>query len=166
MPGLFTISSTFFVSLLTRLGVKPPPSEGFSLINTVQPVSIVDIDTTLPVVTTSMLLGVPGTAGPLAAPAAGTLLATTGALNAGNYNVTVWVGLTTAAGAGDFIIARRNAADAADIWRQQNKLSDATEGTFARTFQASLSLNERFSVRVAAGGAANIESNIWYQLVT
>lgn len=162
---LTSITSTFFVSLLNRLGCKPPPPEGFDLINTVQPVTLVDSDISLPVIATTMLCDVPATTGEQAVPGAGVLLADTGALPAGNYNVLITVGLKAVAGGCDFIVERRNAANAANVWRQVRNLNVNGLAMFEQQFQARLSINERIRVETAVGGTSTVEANIWVQLV-
>src|SRR5437879_1036974 len=86
-PSLSEITANFFVNLINRLGVRPPPADAFLLSNVVTPVSIVDADISIPAQLTTFLLDVPFTAGELLAPVANTVLADTLAQPAGNYNV-------------------------------------------------------------------------------
>lgn len=119
MPSLARITNTFFVSLINRLGVRPPFAEGFTLTNTVQPVSIVDTDVSISAFTTSPELNAVFSGGELAAPAINATLADTGAQAAGVYNATILIGNDEqSANARTVRVRRRNAADSADIWSQ------------------------------------------------
>lgn len=167
MVHLTSITNTFFVNLLNRLGVKPPPPEGFDLINTVQPVSIVDTDIQLPVITTSMLLDVPVTTGEKAAPGAAVVLADTGALPAGTYNIHVTAGLSqTAVGSADFAVQRRDAANAANIWRQVHMIQFTGQTDYQWSAQVKLAVNERIRLITENASLATIEANLWFQQVS
>jgi hypothetical protein len=169
MPGPFlsNITATFFVNLINRLGVRPPPPDGFDLINTVQPVSIVDSDITLSAVTTTLLLDTPFTEGILTGPASGTLMADTGAQAVGNYFVLVVVGgdgSTTVPGS--VVLARRNAANNADVWAQVITWGSALYITPTFKFPGRIVLlaGERLIVRVGAtsmGVAQTAQASIW-----
>lgn len=161
MPSLASITATFFVNLINRLGVRPPPDEGFLLSNVVQPVSIVDADIAIPAVLTTQVLGTPFSTGIQAAPGAGVLLADTGVQPAGNYSVLILVGVRNVAGGCDFVIERRNAANAANIWRQVGTLHLTNNGTYQVSFTARLELNERFRIETDTGGTNTIEANLW-----
>ncbi|MFI5176716.1 MAG: hypothetical protein ACHQKY_17790, partial [Terriglobia bacterium] len=105
---LTSITNTFFVNLLTRLGVKPPPADGFDLINTVQPVSLVDSDITLPTFQSTQLIDTPFTAGVQVAPAIGTILADTLAQAGGNFVAYISLSCDSPANdIADMIVARR-----------------------------------------------------------
>lgn len=162
-PSLSQITANFFVNLITRLGVRPPPDSAFLLSNVVQPVTIVDTDIAIPAVTTTQLLDGAFSQGVQAAPGAAVLLADTGPQVAGNYNVLILVGSPNAAGGGtDYIVERRNAANAANIWRQVGSLTNGTQGVIvALAFQAKLLLNERIRVETSTGGTGAIEVNIF-----
>lgn len=119
MPSLARITSTFFTSLINRLGVRPPPDEGYLLSNVVTPVSLVDSDITLSAQVTTLNCSSPATQGELAAPVAATLLADTGPLAAGTYNVLLMAGASIGGNFNiDFRLQRRDAANAATIWGQ------------------------------------------------
>lgn len=159
---LTSISSTFFVNLLNRLGVKPPPADGFDLINTVQPVSIVDVDVAIPVSITPPLIDTVFSTGEQAAPAIGTVLADTGALAAGNYTFMIAVGTDGVGGTErSFRVQRRDAANATNIWTQ---IFSAGGGTSANMFELRcvLAANER--IRVTVGPTAMVgvcQASIW-----
>lgn len=164
---LTSISSTFFTNLLNRLGCKPPPPDGFDLINIVQPVSIVDADISIPAVATPQLIDTVFTQGNQVNPPAGTLLADTGPQVAGNYNVYVQCGvdLGTQATLG-WVLARRNAANNADIWSMNFQTGSAGSAPSLLPFQLRVVLqaNERIVIRsgVAAPGAGvNVLGNLW-----
>lgn len=161
MLHLSSITATFFVNLINRLGVRPPPPDGFDLINSVQPVSIVDSDITIPVGFSTPLLDIPASNGNILGPGASVVLADTGALaTAGNYTFTILIG-TDSAAAGFADIARRNAANSLDIWSQH-------VGTLALGYAQPLVLrsvinaSERLVVRASpAGLGGNWQASIW-----
>ena len=169
MPGPFlsSITNTFFVNLINRLGVRPPPPDGFDLINTVQPVTIVDSDISIPAILTTQLLDAPFSGGLIATPAAGAVLADTGQLPVGTYLVLITAGIANLSATGaDIIIARRNAANAADVWRQCLVLNLGV--TSLVVFQATVKIlaNERIRVTEQLVGSASVEVNIWVQQIT
>ena len=166
---LSSISNTFFVTLLNRLGVRPPPADGFDLINVVQPVTLVDSDIVLPVQHSTQLLDLPFTAGELTAPAINTVLADTGPQISGNYQVLIFVNFFDSAAAAIPIVslARRNAANAADIWAQNiyGNSSVAAPAGFNLTYQFRLVLQTSERLRltnlVAGGALQKYHANIW-----
>jgi hypothetical protein len=169
MPALARITNTFFVNLVNRLGIRPPPPEGFELTSVVTPVSIVDSDISVPVISTTQLLDTPATAGEQVAPAPGATLADTGQLAAGTYNLMVTCSCDfLTAGTLALRISRRNAADAADVWTQL--LTIASSGSSYLLFQVSVRLlvNERIRLLTAGASPAGstVGGNIWVQLVT
>jgi len=167
MPFLARITNTFFVTLINRLGVRPPPPEGFELSNVVQPVSIVDSDIAIASVATTPLLGTPGTIGQSAAPADTTVLADSGALAAGNWDARVVIDSDDNITTGEFcLIQRRNAADAANIWSQL--VWCGGHGRVDFSFRTALALNERIRV-VKQGNAAPgtvYQASVWTTLST
>lgn len=146
MPYLSHITSTFFTNLINRLGVRPPPPDGFDLINTVQPVSIVDSDITLSAVTSTLLLDTPFTAGEQAAPAADTVLADTGAQAAGNYFARISWSATDGLNAVGIKIQRRNAANAANIWEDRINVPNGQSADGESNIRLVLQTNERLRV--------------------
>lgn len=166
---LTSITSTFFINLLNRLGCKPPPPEGFDLINTVQPVSIVDSDISLPIVATTIPIDTVFTNGEIASPAANVVLADTGALIGGNYNALVMVGGDQAAAWGfDFRLQRRDAANAVSIWSQVFQLTNNNEGFLVLPFTFRAQVNERLRVITANAATAGttVQASIWLQQVS
>jgi hypothetical protein len=163
MPSLSQISNNFFLNLINRLGVRPPPPESFLLSNVVQPVTIVDSDISLPAILTTQTLDTASSTGPQAAPAAGTLLADTGALSAGIFSFFVSIGINAGANQCDFILGRRNAANAAYVWRQQGCVSPTGIGFITFSFTAKMLASERLRIEeLAAGGAlTSVEANIF-----
>lgn len=163
MPQLARITSTFFTNLITRLGIRPPFSEGFEMSNVVTPVSIVDSDITLQAITTSILLAAPYTAGSSATPAAGTVLADTGAQSAGNYVILVTYGADFAVSVNTnaFEIQRRDAANAANIWTIMSSIAAGSQG-FIQSLNVTLALNERIRVvQYQNSPGSNIKANVW-----
>jgi len=161
MPSLSKISANFFVNLITRLGVRPPPAEAFLLSNVVQPVSIVDSDISIPAVLTTQILDTPFTAGAQAAPAVNFIMADTGAQPAGNYQLYIFVGTQTAGGGGDFAIERRDAANAANIWTQLASVLPTGSNTFQLSATLKLQLNERLRIRCTVGAGGTWQASIW-----
>jgi len=163
MPFLARITNTFFINLINRLGVRPPPPEGFELSNVVQPVSIVDVEGTIPTSSSTAIMDTPFSGGEVAAPAADATLADTLAQPAGNYFVIVMIG---SGGEGLSVpkrLRRRNAADAADVWSQ---LVDGGSlgNPFMFSFRITLLLNER--LRISNGPTASTvgslhQASIW-----
>jgi hypothetical protein len=171
MIHLTSITNTFFATLLDRLGCKPPPPEGFDLINTVQPVSLVDSDIALPVITTSQLLDTASTIGLQANPAINTVLADTMALPAGNYLITVLISMADDTVAGAVALQRRNAANADNIWQHvfQSGIGTniGTPNNLQLSLRVRLAVNERIRVMVyqATGATAKYQATIWSQPV-
>lgn len=160
MPSLSQISANFFVSLINRLGVRPPPAEAFLLSNVVQPVSIVDSDISLSAVATTQLLDAPLSAGELVAQAAATVMADTGAMPAGNYTLFINLGVSGAGGM-DINIVRRNAANTADIWSIYLGLPNVYNTQIP--IRVTLNLNERIRIvnQAAVPGGVRNQASIW-----
>jgi len=146
MPGLYQITANFFLGVINRLGVRPPPPEAFLLSNVVTPVTIVDTDIAIPAFNTTPALGAPFTQGPIAAPAAGTLLADTGAqLASGTITVTIFGAAALEPSGTTVLIQRRNAANAANIWETAANIG-IQGGNFPFSLQVPILLNERLRV--------------------
>jgi hypothetical protein len=152
MPALGRISEKFFTNLITRLGIKPPFSNGFEMSNVVTPVSIVDQDISLSTVQSpGPLLDLPFTNGDFTAPAVGTVLADTGPQSAGDYFVRILVGSDGAQNNPLFVeIARRNAANNGDLWKAYVPIGSGSMITlpFDMVARIRLNVNERLVVRV------------------
>lgn len=167
MPSLSAITATFFVTVINRLGIRPPPAEGFLYSNVVQPISIVDSDIAIPTVVTTQLLDAPFTAGLQVAPAINTVLADTGAQVAGNYQAYVMISVVDAAVLPQLAIQRRDAANAANIWSSElyanNGVGAAAYEFYTFSWRIALQLNERLRVlnTVAGGAASRYQANIW-----
>lgn len=166
MPGYFAITSNFFVNLITRLGVRPPPVDGFSLVNTIQPISIVDADIAIPAVVTPPLFNTaPFTAGRLTNPAVNTIIADTGQLAVGNWAFLIMLAVSDTS-APDILIEHRDAANASNIW-SQSIFADVIAAVdlinrqyvIAKSFQ----VNERLRLRtnVGSGVSSAYHANIF-----
>lgn len=164
MPTLAQITNTFFVSLITRLGVRPPPAEGFLLSNIVQPVTLVDSDISLSAVLTTQILGAP-VSGSQAAPAVNTVIADAGALAAaGTYQFTFFLATEGETGNREMVIARRNAANAADVWAAS--IVAAAGGLAPFNLTMTMGVSERVVVRMGSGLAATGGSNYHASIFT
>jgi hypothetical protein len=169
VASLSRITATFFVSLINRLGIRPPPAEGFQISNVVQPVSIVDSDISIPAVLTSILLDQNVfTQGELTSPAAGLLAADTGAQPAGTYLCYIILSQDVAITSScSYRLQRRDAANAATIWGQLLSTGSTGSNYFAQGVFIRLLLNER--LRLLVDNATNLgvyQASIWLQLVT
>jgi hypothetical protein len=161
MPDLARITATFFVSVINRLGIRPPFANGFEMSNVVQPVSIVDSDITLSAISTAQTIDTPATQGQVASPVGGTLLADTGQLLNGTYSVFIQIGKAVNNSA-DFLIQRRNAANAANIWEMMGSLEISGPGNLTYSLSCILQLNERIRViEFNNAGVTTVEANIW-----
>ena len=165
MPELVPITNNFFVNLINRLGLKPPPGLGWLFSTVVQPVSVVDSDVTLSAIATTQILDTPFTQGEVASPVgANALLADTGAQPAGNYSVFIMVGGDNGVAFGaDFRIQRRDAANAANIWSQELLIDSAGTPNFVTSMTVTLATNERIRVitKAAASVGVSLQASIW-----
>lgn len=172
MPQIARITSTFFTNLISRLGIRPPFSEGFEVSNVIQPVSIVDSDITFSALSTTQSLGTPFTVGALGAPAAGTVLADTGAQNAGIYQLFIVMSAGDGVGTPAMDLQRRDAANAANIWVQRfwgmGGGPNGQSGTAPMSFRVELAASERIRVTVgpAGGAGSGYQASIWLTPVT
>ena len=149
--------------------MRPPPADGFDLINVVQPVTLVDSDIVLPVTQSTILMDLAFTAGALGAPAINTVLADVGPQLAGTYNILVLASAMDAAAVANPQIAlqRRDAANAANIWEQRFLFSATAGGPtqlqILQQFRVQLQTNERIRIinTVAGGAASTYHANIW-----
>lgn len=165
MPSLSRITATFFVGLITRLGVRPPPPEGFQISNVVQPVSLVDADVSIPVVSSVPMIDSPFTAGEVA-DGANVVYADTGAIAAaGTYTFTILVGANSAAAdipSPDFRIQRRDAANAVSVWSQYFSIAARTAVPWKLVIRTNVLAGERIRVISASAGALSVvQVSIW-----
>lgn len=156
LQGDPTVQGLNLQTLLDRLGVKAIVRHVYEPL--VLPVAIVDAAAvSLSATVTPQTLGLPVSQGIITAGAAGALLADTGQLAAGNWNIAVLLASTEpAGGTGNMVIARRNAANGADIWAEL-----LSAGYFS--LRVTVALNERILVRMNRVAAANIDyqASIW-----
>jgi len=167
MPELVPITNNFFVNLINRLGLKPPPGLGWLMSTVVMPVSIVDTDIALQATVTSIVLDTPFTAGVQTAPAVGFILADTGAQVAGNYALHVEFSTNGAAAVSAIVaLERRNAANAANIWTHLWSVSAAGGATMERNVTVLLAASERIRVEVLFMSAGlDMQASIWLQKI-
>ena len=152
MPSIGRIQSTTFQALLTQLGITRN-NIPFDLRSEVSPVVLVG--------GTVSFVAAPGppyrvtdvfTAGVLTAPAAGDVLADTGQLPAGAYNLDVFF---TGPIINDYDLQWRDVANGANLVSQRWTILARTNVHISTRFQVDND-NERFRVvLVGAGGAGN-----------
>lgn len=164
-PFLSSITATFFVNLINRLGVRPPPPDGFDLVNTVQPVSIVDSEAGIISADTSQLLDVPFSAGTQTNPGTGFVLADTGPQNAGNWLLFMLLQGIDAGGNPSISVQRRDAANATNVWVQQiiGTVTGSLQGLIPLKMRVVLQQGER--VRLVTSGPTTagslFQASIW-----
>lgn len=147
LPSLSQITATFFTSLITRLGVRPPPAEAFLLSNVIQPVSLVDADISIPVTVSDPVFSAPNSAGLTTGPVVNTVLADTGQLAAGNWQFEVWMSFYDSAANMRLQLQHRDSANAANLWSHTVSVRTGGQGiTQVFKWAQSLSLNERVRV--------------------
>ena len=163
MPSLSAITSTFFLTLINRLGVRPPPPQGFQLINTVQPVSIVDADISIPAIVSTQTLDSANSEGIQTAQADGTLLADSGAKDVGEYLVFIMAMFFDTTIYPRVAIQRRDSANAVTLWQQQ--VAGAASSPVNLQLSARIRLEQGERIRVIQVGAASVtcqsQANIW-----
>lgn len=163
-PFLSSITNTFFVNLINRLGVRPPPPDGFDLLNTVQPVSIVDSDIGIVSAQSTQLLDVPFSTGSQVNPGTGFVLADSGAQNAGNWLIYSIIQGIDAGGNPTIAIQRRDAANATSIWTQ-NLIGTVTGALQGYIWSARVVLQQGERIRIMTNGATTVNSifqaNLW-----
>jgi len=145
MPELFDVSTTSFDSLLIRAQVRllAPRANLWQLSNIVTPVAIVDSGVTL---TANVNVGPQlfATEGELFNAAIGALMADTGQLAAGDWEIQVHVTSDIMASPSAMEHQHRNAANAADIWQFKKWTRGGNDAYFS--FRETFLLNERFRV--------------------
>lgn len=170
-PAVLPIGNQGFPDLLNRLGIQPPLVAPFwYLSNVIQPVSLVDQEVDITTIASPVLFGgLPSSAGFINNPAANAILADTGQLPAGNYDLKVWVSLySDTTGNGAMVLERRDAANAANIWSAEIMACAAGASSFQnieRTLSVPLQENERFRIRnvVALAGTATVQATIFQE---
>ncbi len=152
MPEIGKIQSTNFQALLTRLGITRNQVP-FALQSEVVPAVLVGGEVEFVVVpppayeVTDVF-----TAGQLTNPAGGTILADTGPLPRGPYNLNIFI---SAAENNVYTFELRNAADAADLWTQLiGSIERQLTNLQLRIFVAND--NERFRIRTFGGSNVGI----------
>jgi len=150
---------TSFPNVIRRLLARYS-GESFDLGLTVHPVTIVDTDISLSAISNTAPLNIPATEGDKAAPAADTLLADTGALDEGTWDITIGL---FANEANSFLIQRRNAANTANVWQFRYRWSDSGRPFPLQNLRVVVNQDERIRVvneGIAAGGTT-YAAHIW-----
>ena len=148
-----------FQGLLNRLGVRGVTTLDF--LPHILPVAIVDGQVSA-VATSSPPLDTPFTAGELTSPVANTRLADTGALVAGQYNITLAL---MSGDINNIRLRRRNAADNADIWSQRLAVAQTPGAFLTLQLRLILAAGERVVVEIVSPAVLNsvYQASIWVQ---
>lgn len=158
MESIFNITTTSFLNTLRRLGISKIPV--FRLVNTVQPVALVDasvqISTNIPV------CDIPYTAGVLDGPVGTTVLADTTAQVAGSYDIKI-IGSNDAPSAMRCYLKRRNFNNTADVWSQFMVFTANTNTVV--DMRIVLGESERLRIEMASAGSAGnkYQASIWLE---
>lgn len=161
MPKIWPVLSQAFTGLFVRLGIQAVPSgQQWFLSDTIIPVAMVDTDVTLvsvSVPTTKTFV----TEGEFTNSADGILLADTGALAAGVYEVQTLVGCSESNTCGARL-QHRDAANAATLWQGLYILRQNGGAIVDSTVVKAIVANERFRLIQfgAIGVASTIQSSI------
>lgn len=153
-------------SLLSFFGLTADGREDLSVnvVGEVLPTVLVGSLVTLSANSTPMVHGVPYTIGESVAPAANTVLADTGPLAAGTYNVRLIVsGLNvTASWRSDFRLQRRDAANLANIWSQVFQVWEGAP-IYDAVFAITVAANERIRIITVAATSAGepVQASLW-----
>lgn len=145
-------------SIFSRLGLKN--FGAWFISDTVQPVSIVDSEVTLTAIAAPPAYGTPATTGEAINPAAGQLLADTGALAPGNYFLRFFNSGTANAA---YRLHRRNAANAADIWAVRFDVLTGIQLSFTDV-RFTLAANERFTVESIGALVGTFQASLFFVL--
>lgn len=158
-----------FTDLLNLFGIslQSQKDNSFVLNGEVLPVVLVGSTTQIEAISTPLLQDVPFTAGRVAGPGAGAVLADTGAQAAGVYAFKVMVGQLLNSGNGaDWAIQRRDAANAANVWEQIGTFYASQPGFFETSGTLRLQVNERLRViAVTAAALTTVQADIWLQRI-
>lgn len=162
MPEVFGINSFLFQNLLRDFQViAPPRSPVWYLSDTVIPVSLVNSQIVLDanISETAMQFATVGT---LLVPAAGAILADTGALPVGRYLFRIYANFHDG-GQDSILIQHRNAADAANNWEFELMVDATATRRFTQEWTETLIQDERLrmTVRIAAGAGSRYAGIIW-----
>lgn len=149
------IPNPTWLALLRRLGIQR--FGAWLLSDRVVPVALVDAGSvTLNASAVTPLFGTPASAGEVNNPAAGTRLADTAALAAGNWSIFIIVwGQNTA----DLRVRKRNATDAADVWSQRVAININDFYTFTGRF--SFAASERLVVETVGAPLLLFQASIF-----
>jgi len=164
MPKIWPILAQGFTSVFERLGIQAVPSgQQWFLSDTLIPVSIVDSDVALTAIVTPSIEVIHST-GVLVAPAAGTILADTGALAAGNYQFRMLCSVRDTTNAQDFQVQHRNAGNTANLKEEEiyaDPLTGATNFLYSKTL--TIATNERVRIlnRLIVAAGARIQASIF-----
>lgn len=152
MPKIWPVTALGFPGLFTDLGIQAVPAgPQFWLGDTILPVSLVNSQITLAAEAVPVLYNRAEIFdGQATAPAVGTVIADTGALTAGDYDVLLWITQAITAAQNQMNFEHRDAANAANIWLHLPIIGDGTTSQLLNAaFSVTLLADER--LRVVAG---------------
>lgn len=158
-----------FTDLLNLFGIslQSQKDNSFVLNGEVLPVVLVGSTTQIEAISTPLLQDVPFSAGRVAGPGAGAVLADSGVQQAGVYAFKVMVGQLLNSGNGtDWAIQRRDAANAANIWEQIATMYGSQPGYYETSGTLRLQVNERVRViEITASALVTVQANLWLQRI-
>jgi len=164
MPELWDVSTTAFDALLRRAEVRltAPRANLWQLSNIITPVSIVDSGAVL---TANVNVGPQSfaTEGSIVNAAAGALLADTGQLAAGTWEIEAHVTNDITASLSSTEMQHRNAANDGDIWNYAKWTIGGRMATFF--FRERFLLNERFRIINTNLRAGDEQGFIFFRLL-
>jgi len=168
MPELYPIQSILWQGLLRDLQIQGVPRvPTWWLSDIVQPVAIVNSQIVFQARLDESEMGF-ATAGTQVVPAANTILADTGALDAGRYLFRTYAGFRDQNADNEVRIEKRNFDNTANVWDYEQHGSNVDSSHFSMEWVENLAANERVRILVVslAGAASRYNGIIWRRLLS
>ncbi len=169
MPELLPINAILFQNLLRDFQVIAPPRVPvWWMSDIVQPVTLVNSQVTL-TATLAQRVELFATNGvQVGSFAAGTILASTGALDVGDYKFRIYSSMFDNSVFNRILIQHRNAADTANIW--EHEIPSAVSVSHHDTMEWTITMAQDERVRMVvgdiSGAASRYNGIIWRALIT
>ncbi len=162
MPKLWPVLSQAFTGIFTRLGIQAVPAgPQWWLSDTIVPVALLDSDITLQANVIERVETVV-TLGAITNPAAGSILASTGALAAGNFKFRVFYSVADGTTGNAALVQHRDAADAANVFQLHIESDPTTVPTnYVLDFTIAMAANERLRVLSRVLGTGRYQATIF-----